>query len=100
MRQKDMDELEEYLESGKFFFMMTGEHYRLGDKVTTDLYNHSEVFTVVGIRDMELELKGDWSGGTHNVEQTGWYHISRCRLVLPEFEWRTIKENGKEIKTS
>lgn len=97
MPQKDMDELEEYLKSGKFFFMMEGKDYRLGDKVTTDLYDHSEVFTVVGIRDTELELKGDWSGGTHNVEQTGWRHVSRCRLVVPELEWKIIKENGHDL---
>lgn len=98
MPQKDTDELGEYLDSGKFFFMMEGKDYRLGDKVTTALYNHSEVFTVVGIRDTELELKGDWSGGTHNVEQTGWYHFSKCRLVLPEYGWKTIRENGNDIQ--
>lgn len=98
MPQKDMDDLVEYLESGKFFFMMTGEHYRLGDKVTIDLYNHLEVFKVVGIRETELELEGDWSGGTHNVNQTGWCKISKCKLVVPELEWKIIKENGNDIQ--
>ena len=98
MPRKDIDELEEYLKSGKFFFMMRGEDYRLGDKVTIDLYNHSEVFKVVGIREMELELEGDWSGGTHNVNQTGWRNISRCKLVVPELEWKTIKEHGNDIQ--
>ena len=47
---------------------------RLYDKVIhPELYNGNEVFTVVGIRINELELRGDWSGGTHNVDQTGWY---------------------------
>lgn len=49
-------------------------HIRLYDKVThPELYNGNEVFTVVGIRMHELELRGDWSGGTHNVDQTGWF---------------------------
>ena len=56
------------------------EDFILGDKVTTEYYNHGEVFEVVGIKADELELRGDWSGGTHNVDQTGWYDRSKCKL--------------------
>ncbi len=46
---------------------------KLGDKVThPDIYWGREVFKVVGIREKELELEGDWSGGTHNVCQSSW----------------------------
>jgi len=57
------------------------EEYRLGDRVTTEYYNHGEIFKVVGIRETELELRGDWSGGTHNVDQTGWYPREKCKLA-------------------
>jgi hypothetical protein len=56
--------------------------YSLGDKVTTDHYNHGETFKVVGIREKELELQGDWSGGTHNVSQTGWALTSECKKKI------------------
>lgn len=56
-------------------------NYRLKDKVTCGRgYNHGEVFTVVGIREHELELEGDWSGGTHNVSQKDWVPIDDCKL--------------------
>ncbi len=53
--------------------------FKLYEKVTTDYYNHNEVFTVIGIRTNELELQGDWSGGTHCVDQRGWYAIEKCK---------------------
>jgi hypothetical protein len=71
---------------------MTGREYRLGDLVTIDVYEHKEVFEVVGIREKELELKGNWSGWTKNVSGSGWCPIKRCKPVLPDYEWTTIKE--------
>ena len=56
--------------------------YSLGDKVTTDYYNHGETFKVVGIRENDLELQGDWSGGTHNVNQTSWYPTAECKKKI------------------
>ncbi len=55
-------------------------NYKLRDKVTTEYYD-DEIFEVVGIRENELELKGDWSGGTHNVCQKSWYPIEKCRTA-------------------
>ena len=54
--------------------------YRLGDPVTTEYYDHGETFKVVGIRDKELELRGDWSGGIHNVDQISWYPKENCKI--------------------
>jgi hypothetical protein len=62
--------------------LSNGDGWRLGDKVLTDYYSN-EVFEIVGIRKDELELKGDWSGGTHNVCQVSWYLIHKCKKVLP-----------------
>lgn len=39
------------------------------------LYDGKERFEVVGIREKEVELRGDYSGGTHNVCQTSWMPI-------------------------
>jgi len=62
-------------------------NYKLKDKVTCGRgYNHGEVFSVVGIREHELELEGDWSGGTHNVSQKDWVPIDDCRLVEHRIE--------------
>jgi hypothetical protein len=58
------------------------DEYRLGDKVTTEYYNHGEIFTVVGIREKELELRGDWSGGTNNVDQISWYQKDKCKKKI------------------
>lgn len=64
----------------------------LHDKVVTDLYSN-EIFEVVGIREHQLELRGDWSGGTHNVDQTSWYDRNKCvkYIELHEFVSKLIK---------
>ena len=40
-----------------------------------DLYWVREPMKIVGIRENEVELEGDYSGGTHNVCQTDWLPI-------------------------
>lgn len=40
-----------------------------------DLYDGKEKMEVVGIRRHEVELRGDYSGGTHPVCQTEWMPI-------------------------
>lgn len=72
---------------------LTAEEYRLGDKVLTEEYK-TEVFTVVGIRETELELNGDWSGGTHNVSQNTWYPVLKCKRIDNYDEYRNslVKE--------
>lgn len=45
----------------------------IGDWGTHEhIYNHKEPLKVIGIREHELELQGDYSGGTHNVIQSDW----------------------------
>lgn len=45
----------------------------LGMMVYHDLiYNGNEKMEIVGIRLNEIELQGDFSGGTHNVIQKEW----------------------------
>jgi len=46
---------------------------RLGQKVRhKEIYNGKETMEVAGIKKGEVLLKGDFSGGTHNVEQESW----------------------------
>lgn len=72
------------------FWKTSGKYYRLGQKVTTWINGGKEVFEVTGIREKELELKGDWSGGTA-PDQIGWYPAFKCRPAGPELEWIQIK---------
>jgi hypothetical protein len=65
------------------------DEYLIGCKVTTDYYDN-EIFEIVNVRENEFELRGDWSGGTHNVCQTSWYPAEKCRLILPKTEWVMI----------
>lgn len=65
----------------------------LNDKVVhPDIYYGREVFRVVGIRTKpdEVELEGDWSGGTHNVCQRAWYKKEGIKIV---------KKHGKNKRT-
>jgi len=39
------------------------------------IYKGEEKMKIVGIRQSEIELEGDYSGGTHNVVQKSWLPI-------------------------
>lgn len=60
----------------------------LGMKVFhKDVYNGKELMEVVGIRPYDVELEGDYSGGTHPVTQKSWMPIKglfQLRKVCPE----------------
>lgn len=62
----------------------------LGMKVYhEDVYSGNEQMEVVGIRKDEIELRGDWSGGTHNVDQKSWMPLQgtfRKRKVCEQIE--------------
>lgn len=45
-----------------------------------DVYDGKEPLKVVGIREDELELEGDYSGGTHAVTQKSWLPLSGVML--------------------
>ena len=49
---------------------------KIGDKVYhREIYNGRELMEVVGLRRNQVELRGDFSGGTHNVIQDSWMPI-------------------------
>jgi hypothetical protein len=67
----------------------------IGQKVKhKDLYNGKEVFEVVGIRKDEVELEGDFSGGTHNVVQKAW--LPKEGLILQNL-WGAWIDKRTEI---
>jgi len=73
---------------------MTTEDYKLGDKV----YHPADAapFIVVGIREKEIEIKGDWSGGTHNVNTASWVDVKEIRHY--DESKPTYYFNGKPYK--
>lgn len=49
---------------------------RLGQKARhKEIYNGKETMEITGIKKDEVLLKGDFSGGTHNVVQESWMPI-------------------------
>lgn len=84
VREFDSDLFKEELEqlmfdSNDFFDLLSCEieDFKLGDKVYHD--SDEAPFELVGITKTSLKLKGDWSGGTHNVIQSSWVDISKVR---------------------
>lgn len=61
-----------------------------------DVYNGHEPFKIVGIRENQIELEGDFSGGTHNVSQKDWFNIDRC-FVISTICDEQLKPNGCQI---
>lgn len=56
--------------------------FKLGQTVFhRDVYYHREPLKIVGIREHELELEGDYSGGTHCVIQKQWMPITGVSRV-------------------
>jgi hypothetical protein len=46
------------------------------------IYNGEEPMRVVGIRKDQVELEGDWSGGTHGVCQKDWIPLNGTLLDI------------------
>ncbi len=63
---------------------MNYQELKIGQKVYhSDVYFGKEPLEVVGIRKKEVELEGDYSGGTHKVTQKEWLPIDG--IVEPDF---------------
>ena len=57
------------------------------------IYDGEECMKVVGIREKEVELEGDYSGGTYNVCQKEWFPIEGL------FRLRKVCSNHEDGKT-
>lgn len=56
--------------------------FKLGQTVYhRDVYKHCEPLKIVGIRENELELEGDYSGGTNAVRQKQWMPIKGVSVI-------------------
>ena len=46
-----------------------------------EIYDGHEQMRIVGLKENEVELEGDWSGGTHNVCQRDWMPLEGVLLT-------------------
>lgn len=60
------------------------------------LYEGHQPFKIVGIRQDEVELEGDFSGGTHCVNQREWFKNEDC-FVVEKLCNEQLKEKGCQI---
>ena len=60
------------------------------------VYKGHEPFKVVGIRENQVELEGDFSGGTHNVCQKDWFDDDKVFVIKSVCE-EQLKPNGCQI---
>lgn len=61
------------------------------------LYYGKEPFRIVGIRGNEVELEGDFSGGTHNVNKRCWIPDKQAFVVSTVCE-EQLKPNGCQVR--
>lgn len=80
---------------------MRKQEFKIGQTVYhRDIYDHREELKIVGIRETELELEGDYSGGTHGVRQKQWMPIkgvSRIRDHKYKKECRDFAVGVEEL---
>lgn len=60
------------------------------------VYEGREPLKIVGIRENEVELEGDYSGGTHDVTQKQWFKTSDCFVLYSVCE-QQLKPNGCQV---
>ena len=60
------------------------------------VYNGKEPLKIVGIRENEIELEGDYSGGTHAVKQKEWTNIDDCYAIKTVCK-EQLKENWCQV---
>lgn len=68
--------------------------YKLHDEV----YHPCDTspFKVVGIREHEIEIEGDWSGGTYNVCEKDWVSVDKIK-PYDRTKVRTYGKSGNPV---
>ena len=75
-------------------------NFKIGQKVYhRDIYNHKEPMKIVGIRENQLELEGDYSGGTHNIIQKSWMPLKGTSRVYNHGQKMQYREQAIAIET-
>jgi hypothetical protein len=46
-----------------------------------EIYHGKEPFRIVGIRENQVEIEGDFSGGVHNIKQKEWIDDNKVFVV-------------------
>ncbi len=64
-----------------------------------DVYNHKEPLKIVGITEDELLLEGDYSGGTHCVNQRSWLPIKGVSRVYNHTYKEKVRNDAIAIET-
>ena len=73
--------------------------FRIGDMVYhRQVYEHKERLKVVGIKEDELELEGDFSGGTHNVTQRQWLPIKGTSRIYNHAYKKKCRDEAVSIQ--
>ena len=66
--------------------LLNFKNLRLGQNVYhKDIYWGRERMKIVGLREKQVELEGDYSGGTHNVCQKEWNSLEGVLLERSEY---------------
>ena len=75
-------------------------NFQLGQIVYhRDVYNHKESLKIVGIREHELELEGDYSGGTNNIIQKQWMSIKGVSRIYNHKYKKECRDAAVTIET-
>lgn len=78
---------------------MKAHSFKIGDIVYhRSVYEHKEPLKVVGIRENELELEGDYSGGTHCVIQRSWLPIKGTSRIYNHAFKLKVREEALAIE--
>ena len=73
---------------------------KMGDIVYhRSVYEHKEKLKVVGIKEDQLLLEGDYSGGTHNVIQRDWLPIKGTSYVYNHAFKEKVRNEAITIET-
>lgn len=62
-----------------------------------EVYDYREHLTVVGIRENEIEVEGDFSGGTHNIIQRSWLPFSGVSTIYDYRRKLAYRRNAESI---
>lgn len=73
---------------------------KIGDIVYhRSIYQHKEPMKVVGITETEIQLEGDYSGGTHNVCQRSWLPIKGTSRIYNHAYKEKVRMDAIAIQT-
>lgn len=78
---------------------MSNRDFKIGQTVYhRDIYEHKERMKIVGIREGELELEGDYSGGTNNIIQKQWMPIAGVSRIYNHKYKKEFRETATAIE--